>query len=163
MSAGSRHAMNKKMTRMPRFLTAVCVSLLGGCIVHETQGYPLYQPSSPTRAPGQIARVFGPLAKVDDRDVTSLGKAFDVEPGCHVLQVRKDFLQLDTGGAARPLDERPIVFAVMMSAGYIYSVERMSVETGGDRGRFWIEVRETTPDGTVSGHPMKCPATPTAQ
>src|SRR6478672_10041951 len=126
MSAGSRHAMNKKMTRMPRFLTAVCVSLLGGCIVHETQGYPLYQPSSPTRPPGQIARVFGPLAKVDDRDVTSLGTAFDLEPGCHVLEVRGDFLQLDTGGAARPTEDRRFVFAVMMSAGYVYSVERKS-------------------------------------
>src|SRR6478752_8479656 len=84
-----------RMRHRARFLTAVCVILSGGCIVHETQGYPLYQPSSPARARGQIARVFGPLAKVDARDVTSLGKAFDVEPGCHVLEVRKDFLQLD--------------------------------------------------------------------
>ena len=73
-----------------------------------------------------------------------------MEPGCHVLEVRQDFLQVDTAGAARPLEEQRLAFGAMMTAGYIYSVERTSVSTNDTLGRFWVELRETAPDGTVT-------------
>ena len=101
---------------------------------HPQQGYPLYEPQLPARPADRVARLFGPLAKVDDRDVMELGAPFDVEPGCHVLEVRQDFLQVDTAGAARPLEEQRLAFGAMMTAGYIYSVERTSVSTNDTRG-----------------------------
>ena len=121
-----------------------------GCITTSHQGYPLYEPQLPARPHDRVARLFGPLAKVDDRDVMELGRAFDVEPGCHVVEVRQDFLQVDSSGAARPLEERRIVFGAMMTAGYIYSVERTAVMANDSVGRFWIALRETAPDGTVT-------------
>jgi hypothetical protein len=132
-------------------LLIVAVAISGtGCSTTAERGYPLYEPQQPLRPPEQVARLFGPLAKIDDRDVTELGRAFDLAPGCHVLEVRHDFLEVDTAGAARPAEEQRYVFGAMMTAGYAYSIERTSGATNDTAARFRIGLRETAPDGTVT-------------
>jgi hypothetical protein len=110
----------------------VCVLGLA-CGQPAGAGYPLYKPETPRRAAAQVARLRGPVAKVDDRDVRALGPAFELDPGCHVLEA-------DAGGRK--------VFGIAMTAGYAYLVE---VRPGaGDATHPPVTVRETAPDGTTT-------------
>jgi hypothetical protein len=116
---------------------SVLLSLVGimsvACSQSAGAGYPLYKPELPRRSAAQVARVQGPLAKIDDRDVRELGRAFDLDPGCHVLEV-------EAGSRT--------VFGLAMTAGAAYVVE---VRPGaGDATHPPVTVRETAPDGTTT-------------
>ncbi len=99
----------------------------GAC--HSRPAYPLYDTARP---PARAARLVGPVAKVDDRDVSSLGEAFVLEPGCHVLTLRQD---------AMPHGAPSAVFGMMMSPGSVYAVVREPAT---------VEMAETDPNGTVT-------------
>jgi hypothetical protein len=111
---------------------SLAAALSVACGQSAGAGYPLYKPETPRRPAAQIAHLRGPLAKVDDRDVSALGQAFDVEPGCHVLEV--------TGQRS--------VFATTMTAGHVYLVETNPEPT--DANHHPVALRETAPDGTVT-------------
>ena len=100
---------------------------VGAC--HSKPAYPLYDTARP---PARTARLVGPVAKVDDRDVSGLGDKFDLEPGCHVLALRQDVL---------PHGARSAVFGMVMSAGGSYAVVREPAT---------VEMTETDPNGTVT-------------
>jgi hypothetical protein len=99
----------------------------GGC--HSKPAYPLYDAARP---PARPARLVGPVAKVDDRDVSGLGDRFDLEPGCHVLALRQDVL---------PHGAPSAVFGMMMSAGSAYAVVREPAT---------VEMTETDANGAVT-------------
>ena len=113
----------------------------------DVAGFPLY-PNAEARLPcEQIARVFGPIASIDGRDVSSLGGAFDVLPGCHVVRTRADQLESTTyvtvighpGGR---------VFALTTKPGYTYIVKReVSDRPGSTYLRADTFAQELTPTG----------------
>ena len=55
------------------------------------------------------------ISTVDDRNVASLGKAFEIEPGCHIVVTRADLLP--------PTAPRPYVFALPMQPAHAYVIE----------------------------------------
>jgi hypothetical protein len=114
-----------------RWLSAGALFFAGisaaGC--HSRPAYPLYDSARP---PARAARLSGPVAKVDDRDLSGLGETFDLEPGCHVLVLRQD---------AMPHGAPSAVFGMMMSAGSVYAIVREPAT---------VEMSETDPNGTVT-------------
>jgi hypothetical protein len=107
---------------------ALVVGLSAGAC-HSPPPYPLYDTSRP---PAKVVQLVGPVARVDDRDVSGLGTKFDLAPGCHVLTLRQDVL---------PHGAPSAVFGMMMSAGSSYAVVREPAT---------VEMAETDPNGTVT-------------
>jgi hypothetical protein len=89
----------------------------------DLPGYPLY-PVAGARLPReQIARLFGPIASVDGRDVATLGNAFEVLPGCHVVLTRGDAVE-STNYVAVIGHPNGRFFALTVKPGYTYIVKR---------------------------------------
>jgi hypothetical protein len=95
---------------------------IGGCASNvDIPGYPLY--AGPRLPRDQLVRVFGSLASVDGADVSSLGSAFEVLPGCHVVLTRNEAVEStntvtalgQTGGRA---------FVISMKPGYSFYFRR---------------------------------------
>jgi hypothetical protein len=111
---------------------ALCAAATAGITAaacHSRPVYPLYDAARP---PARPARLVGPVAKVDDRDVTGLGDRFDLDPGCHVLTLRQDVM---------PHGAPSATFGMMMSAGSAYAVVREPAT---------VEMTETDPNGAVT-------------
>ena len=119
-----------------------------GCIQQTPGGYPLYYPAQPRRPPEKVARLYGQISTVDDRDVASLGKAFEIEPGCHIVVTRADLMQIESKGMVIPTDPRELSFALPMQPAHAYAIELRTAESNGQNGTAWIQARETLPDGS---------------
>ena len=115
--------------RYSLFAGAALVAGLGAGGCHSKPAYPLYDSARP---PVRAARLEGPVAKVDDRDVSGLGERFDLDPGCHVLALRQDVL---------PHGAPHAVFGMVMGAGSRYTVDREPAT---------VEMTESDPNGTVT-------------
>src|SRR5258707_12854819 len=78
----------------------VCLlfTVLASCALGTTRGVPLYEPSGVPHARGDVAVLIGPIKFVDGKDVALLGSAFELLPGCHVVQI---------GGHAGHVDREP--------------------------------------------------------
>lgn len=69
---------------------AAAAVLLVGCTpkFEAPPADPLY--AGPQLPSAQVARAFGSLASIDGRDVSGLGSAFELLPGCHVVRTRNE-------------------------------------------------------------------------
>jgi hypothetical protein len=79
----------------------------------DTPGYPLY-PGSDSPPRDGIARLYGPAASVDGHDVSTLGDAFELLPGCHAVLTRGrpiDATNSFSATASQPLGSTNFVFA----------------------------------------------------
>jgi hypothetical protein len=119
-----------------------------GCIQQQPGGVALYYPAQPRRPTEKVARLYGHIASVDDRNVASLGKSFDIEPGCHVIVTRADLVQIESKGMAAPHDAKEQTFALPMEPAHSYVIELRQTDLDGQTGKFWIQARETLPDGS---------------
>jgi hypothetical protein len=117
-----------------------------GCIHHQTAAVPLYDPAAPSRSAQPVARLYGPIASVDGRDVQSLGGPFDLPPGCHVVVTRKQMLDLSQPDAV-PLQFSPVTFALRMKPAHAYVIEPPE-RKGGQAGAPVMAAHEEAPDGT---------------
>ena len=71
-------------------LRVLAVATLGlACLHAEDKGaVPLYPNGQTTPLPrAEIARLEGPIAKIDGQDVSRQGGLFDLLPGCHVVEL----------------------------------------------------------------------------
>jgi hypothetical protein len=100
---------------------------LGACAPSlDGPGYPLYPPTPGGRLPrAEVARLYGPIAAVDGRDVSALGDVYEVMPGCHTVLTRSDSVDSTTyvavtGGTGKQR------LVVPMRAGYAYFVKRVA-------------------------------------
>jgi hypothetical protein len=126
----------------------------------DIAAYPLY-PNRETRVltRDQIARLFGPIASVDGRDVSRLGGAFEVLPGCHVVRTRAD--QVESTSYVTVIG-RPggRVFALRTKPGYTYIVKREVSDRFGSMylraDTFAQELSETGAETSVI-HPADSP------
>jgi hypothetical protein len=147
---------------MSRFAFVLMSSvLLGiGCTVAGPPPVALYPGADANRLPAsQVANISGPIAKIDDRDVSQLGGWFDLLPGCHVIEMlRQSSSSFILGaGNARP---RPLpfgtLFALRMKAGARYTVRQDFISDQGSRLRLIRSAREVLSGGaTADFDPVK--------
>jgi hypothetical protein len=105
---------------------AVCVSRL------DLAGYPLYPDVGRRLASEEVTRLYGPVALVDGRDVSTLGDALELMPGCHRVRTRDDpvpniFARSRAGGGFR-FGAR--FFVLSMKAGHAYVLKRLASDAG---------------------------------
>jgi hypothetical protein len=116
---------------------ALSVAALGvaGCASRlDLPGYPLYADTGRRLTQNEVARLYGSIAWVDDRDVSTLGDALELLPGCHRVSTRDDLvpslagrLGRSWGGGVR-FGRRSFVIA--MRAGHTYVLERLASTAG---------------------------------
>ncbi len=89
------------------------------CSHFQPAPHPLYP--GPARSPIEVARLGGPIAKVDGADVSSLGGNFALLPGCHVVELQRKIGEGSMSGAwSRDLGHR--VYAFRMRPGWSYEI-----------------------------------------
>jgi hypothetical protein len=111
-------------TRTPALFALACASSLGCAPSMDLAGMPLY-PDAQGRLPrDRVARVYGPIAVLDGRDVAQLGDAYEVLPGCHGLLTRRE--SLDSTTYVTMLGKTSASFVVPLQAGHSYIVRRFA-------------------------------------
>jgi len=120
----------------------------------DLPGYPLYPNPQNRLSADVVARLAGtcsgpecspPIQFVDGKDVSPYGSAFDLLPGCHIVQLGSNFVastmyvSFHGGGGG--------VFALRMEAGHRYVIRRDIVENPGSGARVVITAREEDAHG----------------
>jgi hypothetical protein len=133
-------------------VSATRVSLLtlllawAGCITPPARGYPLYQTANPLAAE-RVATLYGYIARVDGRDVASLG-AVEVLPGCHLVETPAKWSGGGGSYGVTVATTGPLTFALSMTAGHRYEVKvETDPMTSGPAGTAYILAEETTMTG----------------
>jgi hypothetical protein len=106
---------------LARVLAPACLALAGGagCASFQAAPQPLYP--GPPRPAAELAVVNGPLAAIDALDVSRLGPAFYVLPGCHAVVLREHLGEGSSGGAWSVTIPRTL-YAIDMVAGHSYEM-----------------------------------------
>ena len=128
----------------------------------ELRGYPLYSSGTGVRLPqGQVAKLTASLPggaspgtgsnafikSVDGRDVASLDTAFELRPGCHIVQTESRLLIAnDVMSWSGELGTR--TFALRMRAGYEYTVVVEMAQQFGGYARVSVFCVERAPSGS---------------
>jgi hypothetical protein len=114
------------MHRRFLFVYGCLVLLIVGCAPNvNAPGYALYPPSA-APAPDEIARLYGPIASVDGRDVRALGGAFELLPGCHTVRTQGQPLEstnYNSVSGGRPPGR---FFVLPMLPGHAYFIKQVS-------------------------------------
>jgi hypothetical protein len=126
-----------------------------GCLHTEVPAVPLYPNSDSTRLPpAQVADLTGPIGKIDEREVGSLGGRFDLLPGCHVVELDRQSDNSNyslTGGIYLTGSFPATTYALRMQAGARYFIQRQLVTQGiGPTMRVVLSAREEAPGGAVT-------------
>lgn len=117
-----------------------------GCGFHEEPLVPLYPGNR--LGSDQVATLGGYVAWVDGRDVSALGGAFELLPGCHVVTTPTHWGGMTSSGG-RSATTGAVTFAVLMQAGYHYLVVS-TAESTGPRFHTRTQVDETDPAGNTA-------------
>jgi hypothetical protein len=111
----------------------------------EIPGIALYPNPEVRRPPDAVARLFGPIGFVDGQEVQ--GDAFDLSPGCHVVQLHTQ-MKRSNGYVAWSGRVPATVFAIRMKPGHRYIIRREIVENmGGQSGRIVLFARDEDSKG----------------
>jgi len=143
------------MNRTHRAWSLVLGVLLGGLAscLHERRGVPLYPGGGPPRSRNEVALLYGPIQLVDGARVTAKGDAFELMPGCHVVQIggtAGNFDPLQQGGWITTLP--PLTFAFRMAAGGTYAIS-VNIDAGlglGPNGTGHVVAREQDARGHIT-------------
>ncbi len=134
------------------FLVAAALAGVGVTCGHfGPASRPLYP--GPARGDAEVARLAGPIAKVDGLDVSELGGVFALLPGCHVVEVRQKIGEGGVSGAWST-ELRQTTYAFRMKAGSSYEID-VHLEPGNNSvgnanvGRAWVEAIERDARGQV--------------
>src|SRR5579863_6922486 len=116
-----------------------------GCITTDQQAVPLYD--QPTRlGRDQVATLGGYVASVDGRDVSKLGGAFELLPGCHVITTPTGW-GASSGMGAIKATTGAVSFVVPMFPGRHYLV----VSNPGPLGTVTVQINEMD----AAGHDLR--------
>jgi hypothetical protein len=133
-----------------RFSTFVLALSAAGCITDGGKVHALYVSDTPL-PPERLATLAGYVARVDGRDVSSLGAgAFELLPGCHLVETPTRWGKGSERGAVVATTGR-LTFALPMRAGHSYVID---VEVGpltAPTGSLWIRATETDASGERTG------------
>jgi hypothetical protein len=129
---------------------AVALLLATGCVPYASVPvYPLYPEPAHAAAHEAPARLFGPIAEVDGRDVSQLGSAFALLPGSHVVRTRGQAVESTSylSVVGRPGCRS---FAFTMKPGYTYIVKQRVLEDLGSRLRVAVFAEELDATGALA-------------
>lgn len=113
------------MTRVVSGFALAC--MLASCRHFQSDADRLYE--GEPRPPAEVAKLAGPIAKVDGVDVSELGPIFALLPGCHIVQLRSKIGEGTATGAWSEEIGR-VIYAFPMRAGYLYVVDA-ELQAGG--------------------------------
>jgi len=104
--------------------SALAALLLCACITGGGHPHPLYPDPETPRPAGEVARLSGPVATVDDQDVSKFGKSFALLPGCHVVKLAaKTGTTSGDGRGGYVTSLPPTVYAFRMQAQHAYEID----------------------------------------
>ena len=123
------------------------------------RGLPLYSNVPATSLPRTaVAELIGPIGKVDGRDVLNQGGAFELLPGCHVVELDRRPLNSDNMSSGVYVSgEFPLItYAIRMKAGASYIIRRSLPGEMGSMVRLQLSAQEEDAGGRVTElNPMK--------
>lgn len=113
-------------------LSVAALGLAGCASPLDLPGYPLYANTGRRLNQDEVARLYGPIAQVDERDVSALGDALELLSGCHRVSTRDDPIpkigrRAVRGGGVR-FGPRTFVFA--MRGGRAYVLKQLASTAG---------------------------------
>ena len=139
--------MTRSSFRAASALLVVAVAI-PACIVHEGEPHPLYTNDEPPQPPNRVARLFGPIAAIDGKDVSHLGKSFSLLPGCHIVKLAPKTGQINavgSGGYVASLP--PALYAFRMRPTHTYEIEVVLDSTTGPVGPITIRAWDRDANG----------------
>jgi hypothetical protein len=106
-------------------LALLLVSASSACSpIGRVRAFPLYPHPEHRRSPEAVAQLTGPVGQVDGVVVESLGTAFELLPGCHVVTLRRWIGEMSSnGGGAWSADLPTMVYAFRMRPGRLYAID----------------------------------------
>ena len=109
------------MIRHPLLFAGTLALASGGACGHfQSAPRPLYPGES--RPAEEVARLTGPVATVDGMEVSRLGPAFALLPGCHVVVLKRKVGEGGVSGAWSA-DLGRVAYAFRMKAGNSYEID----------------------------------------
>jgi hypothetical protein len=96
---------------------------LPGCLGPQHRAVPLYARAASPLPREAVARLQGPIASVDGHEVPGGGNAFELLPGCHIVEIGGRVGRFDPqyGGWVASLPA--LAYAFPMRANYTYSID----------------------------------------
>lgn len=127
---------------MTRYMFAAGV--LSACIAKEPRGHALYPQTNPPMPRDQVAQLSGYVQSVDGQDVTKLGSALEVLPGCHLVVTPKTWGKVEYNSAGVVLDTGHVQYSIPMQAGRTYELRVELIMQNGPSasGRVTAEERD---------------------
>lgn len=110
------------MTRIASTLAMVVTLTIAvaTCRHFQYEAHPLYE--GEPRPTADVAKLSGPVAKVDGMDVSHLGSLFALLPGCHVVELPTTLGQgTSTGAWSATIGH--VSYAFAMKPGHLYVIE----------------------------------------
>jgi hypothetical protein len=135
-----RSRMTTAAGRRARVLLCLLVAC-AGCIARPVRGYPLYAANARPDA-DQVSLLAGYVARVDGRDVTSLGGAFELLPGCHLVETPVKWSKGTPTYGVLVATTGPLTFALRMTAGNRYEVKVAAGMPTGPTGTAFVRAEE---------------------
>ena len=141
---------SRRTLAWPRLIALISLAALSGCLAHQTRGVPLYRTAQ--RLPrDQVALLEGPVTGVDGAHFEGRSNAFELLPGCHVVEVSGRVGRIDPqyGGWVATIPQ--LYYAFRMRAGATYAIEFDPETTLGRRSTIagTLTARERAADGSV--------------
>jgi len=131
----------------------VALVACAGCIHLGGSAYPLYPNPERQRPPDELVTLQGPIAAVDDQDVSGHGASFALLPGCHVVVLRETIGEGGTSGAWSAHLPR-MVYAFRMKHGHRYVIRYRIENTSSEVGRININAFDLAPSGVETAVPL---------
>lgn len=120
----------------------------GGCIADRASGVPLYPVTGAPLDASRVARLSGYVRYVDDQDVSRRGGVFDLLPGCHLIRTPTSWGKSSNMGAIVAATPE-LTFALLMRAGYQYSIELIADTPSGPSGDVDVKAFERDAQGKL--------------
>ena len=90
------------------------------CVRGERRGRPLY--AGEVRSVQHVAQLRGPITKVDGYEISE-GSAFELEPGCHIVQIGGRVGAVDPSQSGYSATLPALTYAFRMRPGATYTIE----------------------------------------
>jgi hypothetical protein len=134
--------------------TAALASLSASCHPGLSGGgYPLYPKVGGGPGRDKVSFLRGQIAYVDGNGVRDKGTAFELLPGCHVVQLARSVGD-SAGDGAWSAHLRRFVFAFEMKPAHTYTVDVRFEGSSSMYGRVFVVAQEHAPDGSAIRVPV---------
>ena len=129
-------------------IAPAALALLGAACGTQAGGYPLYPKVGAGPGPEKVALLYGPVQTVDNQDVATRGRTFELLPGCHVVTLQRN-IGAGTADGAWAANFPRLVVAFEMKPAHRYIINLTTPDTSAPVGRLVLTASEKAPDGTV--------------